>query len=260
MIINNRYDYVNEIIFNNKYKKKKKERNIFADKWSLWGELNEDTLANDNIFVCLFNNTTANGNEIGLGGGLSETNRTLTCEGSVAGATGNPPYRTVNGVSNRFLFSNNLLNFSLTETMTNIYKLKLTTPQNGYLFYKYGVIDNKTYVVSFRLNTNKFYCTDPEKTLTPPIDIPTAHEYVYIVTWCDGNIFRVGWSFTKPNKLSDFPNNQVTAYSINASKILAKLPHYISGTHYHYLFGNDSASGSVYYIVTSNKCLIDNNS
>lgn len=84
--------------------KKQKSLSIVTN-WNGWNESSELTLANENTFVIKFDNPTSNGNDIGLGGPISITNRTFIPYGTVPGATSTG--RSMRSNSSIMLYCNN---------------------------------------------------------------------------------------------------------------------------------------------------------
>ena len=71
--------------------------------WPDWSET-DLTLATDNIWVVLYNNTSAGGNETGSGGGLSGNDLIVLQSGNIAGAAGSPLSRNMDDSDDVFSF------------------------------------------------------------------------------------------------------------------------------------------------------------
>jgi len=83
-------------------------RKVTYNPWAAWDETSESGLASDDTFVCFFENPSAGGDETGQGGGLTGSDLVLTQSGNVAGATGSPPSRQLDGTDDYFSGTLNL--------------------------------------------------------------------------------------------------------------------------------------------------------
>ena len=221
--------------------------------WEEWDEKSEAGLARDDIFVCLFENTSAGTNEIGQGGGLSEANRTLTQSGNIAGATGAPPTRVLDGTDDDFTLTASALTSLFNQnTWTVIIKFKDATDPPVFVFAEnYGGADyglNFDNASRLQVYTTGFLI---DSTFTDAISNSGDG---YLCVWNDSkNNVRAGWKATKPLSWLDFPANQRLEGSANANSMQ-------TGT-----FAGNSEIGSInaifnaynlYYVVIAKTSLI----
>lgn len=75
---------------------------IHKYEWADWPEDSEYTFANANRWVCMFENTTLGGDEVGQGMGLSAATSTVGEYNNVPGATGYPPSRVCTAGSSHY--------------------------------------------------------------------------------------------------------------------------------------------------------------
>jgi len=232
--------------------------------WADWDEQSESTLdvdqdgdGNEDTFICFFENTNAGGDETGQGGGLTGSDLVLTQSGSVAGATGSPPSRQLDGTDDRF-------------TMTDTFWDLITNKTNWSIFFKLeghdvdtenALLDNDNLTgdrVAFRItNTNLLEGrTQDNNTWTATTDTIPSTGVFWFGVWCDGTDVRFGFSTTgKFSKWSELDSGKRVQFAnpdpLDGLVRLWPFVNYQGSFHY---------PGKVYYIVVSKICLIDNDS
>jgi len=229
--------------------------------WASWDGLSESTLASNSIYVAFMENPDANGGEVGEGGGLSESNRTLTYAGSsLPGATGTPPYRAFSG-NDYFTGLVALGNLLCGQNSWSIF-MKCYGAENTSGFFEFsdrnGAVQH-TIELGFVAGTLYLYImlngvvkVDSNVTNTPP-----TTSIFYIGVWYDGIRIRYGWvAITKPTKWSDFPsdNRLEVETSCQFTNGDFSTRRWVGNNMERYLNAN------LYFIVLSSECLIDNNS
>ena len=233
-----------------------------ASSWTDWAETDESGWGDADTYISLFENTSAGGNETGQGGGLSGVDLVLTQIGNVAGATGSPPTRALDGTSNGFTPANAIANLldSSTGGWTFLVKVKdfeddAVTAQN--------IIhsdDGANLSIKIQKNTaNKLVFevlsydpVDWELQATTTDDVPSTGD-LWIALWYDGTVFNGGFTTTKPTKWSDFAAGKRVTDTNTAVKALPSCNILINRT------GDDQWAGlEAYYVIFSKTVLIDN--
>ncbi|MFH1522038.1 MAG: BspA family leucine-rich repeat surface protein, partial [archaeon] len=230
--------------------------------WADWDESSEVGLASDDIFVALMENTTAGGNETGLGGGLSGADLVLTQSGTVAGASGSPPTRVLDGSDDYFDTTTTSLDALLAndnKTWTIIIKVKdLGLVTTDRFLYFAGEASNEI-IAPYIDSTDKLIVAVSENnvdTSNLTTDSLLADTTYYMAIWADGTKLRAGFSTTKPTKWSDFDAGKRMEFSTVTGD-------YAGNTFNEYtdLFTGASANalgGIAYYILMSKENLIEN--
>lgn len=218
------------------------DRNVSVS-WQDWDEKSQYSLANDNTFVCLFDSFVSNGHDIGVGGGLTKDQLVYTKGyGTIAAAIGDKRSCTAGGG----LYNGNCwTNFMSGKTVfTRIAKVGNIARTNGYLSYRGSY------------NYPYWDCTGGASGITGSTvaTVFPATGTFYLCEFADGTNGYVGWSTTRPKKLSDIPVNQRI---ITTPSNVAGVQFYPNGAHTYQLLGNNSLSGDLYYEVWSKECLID---
>ena len=224
--------------------------------WAAWGESREESLAGDDTFVCLMENTVAGGNETGQGLKLSGSDLVLSQAGSIAGATGSPPTRVMDGSDDEFSMVDALPDAAFGtsgKNWTAILKIKDT-----------GAVTNGENILAFDGANEKIIIFVSTAALgiqvqdggvdaindTTVNNIPTTGD-VYFVVWYDGITIRGGMSVTKPTKLSDFDADDL----VSAAAPSIAFETGVFGTS-KVLFGPGNFACDAYYSVLSNSSLI----
>lgn len=233
--------------------------------WKTWEEDSEATLASDDIFVCFMENTNASGDETGQGGGLSGANLVLTESGTIAGATGTPPTRVLDGVNDYFTMTNaavDALIGNTDNTWTIILKVSTLTTTNDY-FMTFEQTGGDEFLRIYRTNvtgTLGFYTSQDDVAETKTTTNATlADTTYYIAFWTDGTTMRGGFTTTRPTKLSDFDEDELVEFETNTGAFSGETfdaAQYI----FAYSSGVSPIACKAYYTIISKTCLIDNNS
>jgi len=235
------------------------------DPWASWDETSEAGLASDDIFVCFFENPSAGGDETGQGGGLSGSDLVLTQTGDVAGATGSPPKRYFDGTNDYFAFTKNLMyNTILGSTWTII--IKFTDYEWVSLGYWFGLVaDNVNLFIRNDETASKPEWIVQDKDGVRQLNnmntsdaIPGTGD-VYIAAWQGaGHNVRAGFTVgSKPTKWSDFETTKRVEGSGSSDLTDSSVATFTGQIGF-----KDSYywKGSMYYVVLSSTCLIDNDS
>lgn len=235
-------------------------------KWAMWDEQSEESLACESIFVAMMENPTTGGNEVGMGGELSEIEKTLTQNNSVNGAIGSPPSRQVDG-SKQFTIRSSVINSLLSNSpsgaWTVIIRHDVIFPSgNSSNIGWMNSLDfsRRLYTSSGLSGANEQYVPQIRGSggICGPSNVPTGNGYW--CWWCDGSAVYCGWCATKPTKLSNF----LPGYVINATASDKAYPVDFIGVQFSdnfpvpYGFGR-STTEKLYYFVAASICLIDNN-
>ena len=183
------------------------EPSVTTGAWSAWDELSEATFATDNIFVALMENTSAGGNEVGQGGGLSEVNRTLTQAGNIAGATGSPLMRQFD-TSKWMTLTDTLANFICSATYTIIMKWNTVNDAQGD-FFRITEAYNDTILRITHASRTITVITDASGS-DAVADAFLATGDVYIVFQTDGGVHNgmLAWDTTKPTSFGSIAAGQ----------------------------------------------------
>lgn len=222
-----------------------------------------------------FDNTNTGGNETGTGGGLSGSDLIFTQGGSVAGATGDPSYRQLDGSNDIFNAPSGAVDFLFDSTWTIILKVSDWVDAHTATYYTFlcRMRNTNGAVIMWYGGsggggvTKAMHCQYKDKNNTNILSantatgdlIPTSGD-LYFVGWNDGvNNARFGWSTTKPIKWSDFLSTRRLEGSgpcdLSGSFTLD------SGLWFRYInYQNSNANLKAHYIIFSNTCLIDNDS
>jgi len=258
-----------------------------AARWAGWDETAEDTLASECIYVAMMENTVTGGGEIGQGSTLDETARTLSQAGSVPGATGSPPSRTMIASSTQYLqATDDLIGFLRNDTFTIILKWDGGTstglcrfdmdptfyPTNKMGTFGFTRVVNGTAAAPFML-----YC-GVDGVNNPVYRNPGDATYFnsggpwWHVLFSDGTTVYCGLKkgTTKPTALSDFDYYwDVTAPGTPGTETQGNIePSFFTNANLggsirninHYSYGadpGDAAGASYYYLVVSNINLIN---
>lgn len=228
--------------------------------WGTWDETTEAGWGDDaNTFICLFNDATPNANEIGLGAGLSEANRTLTMGGAVPGATGSPPRRVLDTNDYFDMTPAGALTFLGNATWTIIWKfngLDVSTTRRGLCnFYDNGAPDEQMYFY-FPENNDRAEAFIWEAAsiqwnhIQTVNDVPSSGD-VYAYFTNDGTDLTFGFSQTKQttwagvaanDKISVTYTPSFTTFSKDCTPVGNNSP--------------EGIDGSIYYIIMSKSLLL----
>ncbi len=233
-----------------------------SDLWTTWDESSEDTLSVDqdgdgveDTCICFFENTSAGGDETGRGRGLSGADLVLAQAGNIAGASGSPPYRAIDGSNDYFSFTTTLRDSLNGESeWTVIVKL-----DNYVLSATYGqVLTGPSEIWMREYTNNKCAFYSPARGLNNTMttdDIP-AGTLSWWCMWCDGSDVRAGIATgSKPTKWSDFssglrvgPTGAAENGTTGSDRVI-----FARNTTPDY-----PAECDGYYFLVSSTCLIDN--
>lgn len=249
-----------------------KENRRSPKDWKEWDESSEFTLADDDTFVCMMENSVEGGDETGQGGGLTGADLVLTQHGDVAGATGAPSYRDLDGNDDYFEGTATLGRLITGEEFTIIVKLRVNSiGGNLQTIFLFGSGSSQNYINdpnamyhgvridvmgtsgTLRLTAGDWDSEWPIREETTDA-LPTTQD-VYVVVWNDGsNNVRAGFSTTKPTKWSDFDTTKRIdsgELSISAEDADIQSALYSGGT-------INPLDAWLYYTIVSRTCLIDN--
>ena len=235
--------------------------------WSTWSETTEAGIADDDNYVCFMENTSAGGNEVGQGGGLSEVNRTLTQIGNIAGATGSPPSRVIDGINDYFSFTQAMADALIgnaNRTWAIIFKLHTVTTSSKILLNISGpgeivyIETTSARRINFRISQDGGVAENKATT-----DVCNNTGTVYVCLWANGTELRGGFidsgspnGATKPTKLSDFNANDRVLFTYTgdfAGEAFSSDRSFFSQT------GTYPFVCSAYYVVISKTASIINN-
>lgn len=235
--------------------------------WATWDELTEDSIADDPIYVCILSNTTAGGDEVGLGSTVNAANRTLTETGTVTGAVGDPYWRRkLDGTSDWFDYTPQLWNDMIVSEPAWTYCLKIktfSTVPDCTLAYAYNAANGHLLRIATISRAVRFYLTNTRgTTYKTTVGKLAASTTYYIMLWsAAGEQARGGFSATKPTRLSDFDaDNRVAIgfqgdFNTNFATAIGTLEigrWAGTGTPGGYY------NGYVHYFLLASDCLIDN--
>lgn len=231
--------------------------------WADWPELTQGSLnpdqsgdGSEDTFICMFDNTASGGNDIGQGAGLSGAQLVATQTGTIAGATGTPPCRAMDAVDDKFTFDTSVGNVCAAPNWTVMLKtndlsgagaatypiMLISAATNDWIYFK-----RDTDAISVKLATSVLLGASFTAS-------PNSTGIVYIAIWCDGTYVRAGWHTSKPTKWSDFAvNNRLTATT--ACDFTGKS---FDGTVGINAYAASYIAIDVFYLITSNVCLINN--
>jgi len=219
--------------------------------WANWDETTESGWGDQTNNLIWIMDGGASANEVGQGGGLSESDRTLTQVGDIAASSGSPPKRLVDRLAGNDYFKGtaNAVKMMDGTVFTYIAKCNGMSAIGGVIeFY-----DGSQHLLcnsSGRFYTSG-YTTDSDVSWATGPGMPTGDIYFYLID--DGTNTTWGWNITKATKLSDIPAAQrITKGAINGVQ---------DGPSRTSLLGSEASDVNlityVYYIVISKLCLID---
>lgn len=233
-----------------------------ASSWANWNEASENTLDVDqdgdgveDTFIAFMENTLAGGDETGQGGGFSGADLVLSQNGNIAGASGSPPSRTLDGSDDYFTVTNTFRDWLSGEgTYGIIFKVEDWNPADSYeclFFWRDGNLIN----LRSTLNTRELTVNFDGTSLTTTNAMPTSG-VLYCYVGCDGSDFRIGFSTTKPTKWSDFAANDRASNgsSVSFPSNTTNTPPIFSDSNY---LTDRSVKGDAYYTIWSKTTLID---
>ena len=230
--------------------------------WANWDEAAESTLASDDIFVCLMENVNAGGDETGQGGGLTGANLVLTQSGNVAGATGSPPSRVLDGSDDCLKAPTGMLDALIcnsNKTWTIILKISNITIADDYFFYISDAAENE--LLNARIATNDTIITiEQDNTLEnhqTTDAILTATTY-YLALWADGTDMRYGFTTTRPTKWSDFDAGKRYLFLTNTGDYNGETFDHATYRDFFCAAASSYLACTAHYIVMAKTCLIDN--
>lgn len=232
--------------------------------WDDWDEEEEGTLASSDTYVCLFENPIAGGNEVGQGGGLSENSRTLVEYGNapgVPGATGSPPSRLLDGLSDWF-FSNDTWFNPFFAGQTKYFlclKINVTAGYNNRAtFFRF---EDTNVEIQFMLDIDKLKVTledaDNAAEDQSSTDAMTTGSIIYLCLFCDGVTTYAGWTVgTKPTDIAHFDAGKLLTFTALFDNFAT-----LSSPDQSSIFAASSGSsrwipGSAYALVASSTCPI----
>ena len=238
------------------------EAGVTAVSWADWNEAAENTLASDDIFVALMENTNAGGNETGQGGGLTGADLVLTDINTVDGAAGDPIGRDITADNKYFLATEAAANALLSNDTgwTVIVKVSdLDAAQNDGFFKMFDAADNR--IVCYLDANSKLYSPAEEggtQEFETSADAVAGGTTYWICAWSDGIEMHYGFSITKPTKKSDFNAGKLLSFTTITGSFAgvewnnAQLPSIG--------YGSNALNGIIHYAIMAKTCLIDNNS
>ncbi|HDZ26267.1 hypothetical protein LCGC14_1594280 [marine sediment metagenome] len=194
-----------------------RRRRLFTgiQSWADWDEKKESGLASDDTFVCLMENLSAGGNEVGQGGGLTGADLVLTQSGNIAGLSGGR--RQMDGADDFFAMTTAALDTLISnpsERWTIVVKgtdIQTDAVNNNFLasFRNAGNTENIALRVDSANKLGHLYDQDGagQDFLLTTDAMGTTTEY-YTMIWADGTEkVRLGYATLKPTKWSDFAAN-----------------------------------------------------
>ena len=231
--------------------------------WLNWDESAEVGCATDDIFCCMMENVNAGGDETGQGGGLTGANLVLTQAGNIAGATGSPARRALDGSGDYFSMTTAAIDALIgnaNNTWSIVIKALFTDRAAAAQLFWLGQTGYDE-VIRCSVNTNQKVVfntiqddTGDNVTTTDALSNSTVY---YFAIWTDGTDLRCGFSTTRPTKWSDFGANDRGIFGTNTGAYSGE-----SFTHSKNIFSYESTYepwlGAGYYVVMSKTCLIDN--
>lgn len=172
--------------------------------WASWDELSELTLK-DVSFVCLFENTSAGGNETAVSPDGTISSLTVTQSGTVAGATGSPPSRAMDGSNDKFYTSVEALETILVgsgRAFSLMWKVSDVTDRSKYFCMLQDAASNNW--IYLRIQSDGKLSLYFESNNSIQVNgtatsgaIPTTGD-VYLFLESTGSAIRFGFSTTKP--------------------------------------------------------------
>lgn len=235
--------------------------------WSGWDETAESGLSadqdadgNEDTFVAFMENPANGGDETGQGGDLAGADLVLSHAGggSIDGAVGDPPTRTIDADNEYFTCPQAMLDIMAGQnTWTFITKLTNCNPPaanhgilrvsggtNDAMYIRSGAGSNDLYVYIDDAGVNRITATTADNWT---VNIP-----VWFFAQSDGSTTVAGWSHSKPTSLAAIAAGQkvsfagaVTFDNFSADKFL------------YYDSGNVKAiRGDAYYVIFSKIALI----
>jgi len=235
-----------------------------ATPWGTWLERDEYGWGDQvNTFIALYENTSASGNETGQGAGLTGADLVVTQVGGVAGATGSPPSRLLDGIDDEFIGTTPLFDLISRPTWTILTKFgDIADSGNVKPLFTWNSAGNaqqiwankhsdNTAQVDFRVALG----SDSPWVGGTSAAIPATGP-VYFAIWADGvNKVRMGFLATKPTKWSDFPANQrfETIYTGDFTGVS------FTETYYRAIIGRtngENTAAKVYYTIISKSAFI----
>ncbi len=239
---------------------------------SMWTQLNQMTFApayfftsDSNTFTCSLDASTANSNEVGVGGGFSSSDLTLTCGGNILAAAGSPPSREFNigYLTATEAFLNAIIRNR--NTWTFGWVLHDTNDETWFPLYaridvydKVLVMVDSAHRLGLTVGHNGATVCDAVTTYTPSA-VP-ATGTVILMVWSDGTYLRAGFVTSPsavPTKWSDFASTNRISVTCNLNQLNPSGAAY-SDTH---VFGEDSYrldAAYGYQFMASKACLINN--
>ena len=216
--------------------------------WATWDETDESGWGDSaNVFITLFENTSAGGNETGQGGGLSGADLVLTQSGNVAGATGSPPTRAF-VTDDRFQGTQIAFNLITGNEWSFVLKINsLALAHAG----------NSDYLLSYVTDWNIFLLQTGEiqfggvAGFGKTTDSPATNVDLWIVMArpSSGNTWG-GFATSKPNVKADVESTKLVDFG-SATSPSTSGQRYIGA----YSDGTQAMECSVYYLLMSDKYL-----
>lgn len=242
---------------------------MFAPKtitWANWPEDSEASLAGGpdgaNIFVCMAGGGLG-ADETGQGGGLTGVNLVLTQAGNIAAAAGGK--RTLDGTDDEFLMTTAALDALIcnsNKTWTLILKLDNITLTNADYFFSFSADPESVDRISANISaTATITGTMEEDNVLENVGtvdaLAVSTEY-YVCMWADGINAYVGFTTTRPTKLSDFGANDRIIFSTNTGDFAGESFNSATKRALLSLGGSNFTAADWYYLVMAKTCLIDN--
>jgi hypothetical protein len=210
----------------------------------------------------MFDSPYANGDEIGVGYGLSGADATLTCTSTIPAASGTPPRRYIAG-ADYFSFAlpifqilNNATAFTMIlkanwHTIGTNNNLLIAQGTNFYIQMMYH--SSHKFYGGVKFSDGSTYYAENLRTTNPLV----ADTTYYLCIWYDGANVRVGFATSKPKKLSDFSSGDYGEQSVPEKSLYVSDLSTYNGLTSDY--GYQSPDIDLYYFLLSPTCLIDNN-
>jgi len=228
--------------------------------WASWDESSEGSLADNDTFVCLFENPSANGDETGQGGELTGADLVLTAQDNPAGAVDG--YRALDGDD---WFATSTAVAEIVKKDKNWFccvKVRNVTDGVKAGFFHFGT--NNQNNAGLFLYSNKlraiYYQGSTSYSVSTADDVPN-NVVIYAGIWSDGtNPVRIGWSTTKFNSWSDIPAGQRVELDAGATGDLTGMGTvdcHCVGTYDQTATSDQAMTGDIAWVVVSKKCLID---
>ena len=237
---------------------------LFQNMWTQLGQMTFVTYEytpDANTYVCAFENTTLNGPETGLGGGLSGSDLVLTAYGDVPGAAGSPLGRAL-ATGRYFLGSAAITNILKSPTWTFIAKGRdCTDTAEGTFARACGSGNDDNFMRLGRSSGGLLSGVVADSSLPWTSAVLPSSGSLYAFMYADGtNFCRLGFSSAKPTSWAAIPSSQKTEHLSS----LGNLSGVADATTYFqvnsYLPGNVNAAfqldWTIEYVVVSRTCLI----